>query len=144
LRVPQVLQYLQEAAKLDQDVVDRVKEYIAKNRVYLPDSVAVKEVKPVSEGTENRLKMRFEARAEKAENGMSAKLLRIMAEKRTMLCVAADVDNCAALLDIASQVGPYVCILKTHIDILTDFSPEFIKSLQKLASQHNFLIMEDR
>ncbi|XP_062713377.1 uncharacterized protein LOC134290292 [Aedes albopictus] len=42
------------------------------------------------------------------------------------------------------KVGPYICVLKTHVDIVQDFSDNFVKSLQPLAKKHNFMLMEDR
>lgn len=41
-------------------------------------------------------------------------------------------------------LGPYIAVLKTHIDILSDFGPETIEGLTTLAQQHDFLIFEDR
>ena len=88
--------------------------------------------------------MPFEARAEKAMNPLSAKLLTLMAKKQTTLCLAADFSNTAKVLELADTVGPYICIFKTHIDVLTDYSEKFISELKQLAHRHNFLLMEDR
>lgn len=88
--------------------------------------------------------MTFEARAEKSKNLMSAQLLKLMATKQTTLCVAADLSSSDEVLQLANTVGPYICILKTHVDALNDFSDKFAKELQELAKTHNFLIMEDR
>lgn len=41
-------------------------------------------------------------------------------------------------------LGPHIAVLKTHIDILSDFSLETTTQLKQLASKHNFLIFEDR
>ncbi len=68
----------------------------------------------------------------------------IMKEKKTNLCFAADFTKKQELLEWVNTIGPYICILKTHIDILEDFTPEVITELKRLSKQHNFLIFEDR
>lgn len=72
------------------------------------------------------------------------KLYDIMEEKQTNLCVAADVTTSADLVRLVHQVGPYICVLKTHIDIISDFTPELIQELTKLAEMYHFLLFEDR
>ena len=41
------------------------------------------------------------------------------------------------------MVGPYIVVLKTHVDIVHDFSQETVSGLQRLSKQHNFLIFQD-
>lgn len=65
-------------------------------------------------------------------------------EKKSNLCVAVDVESADKLLDIAKKVAPYICILKTHIDAVSDVTDATIDTLKCLAKQYNFLIMEDR
>lgn len=74
----------------------------------------------------------------------SEKLNQIINTKKTRLCVSLDVTNTNQLLNLADQLGPYVCMVKTHIDILSDFTWESIVNLKKLAKKHDFLIFEDR
>lgn len=67
-----------------------------------------------------------------------------MATKQTTLCVAADLTSSTDILNLAEQVGPHICLLKTHIDIIEDFHPNLIKPLKEVAERHNFILFEDR
>ena len=44
----------------------------------------------------------------------------------------------------ATALGPYIAVLKTHIDIISDFSQATTDGLTQLSNKHNFLIFEDR
>jgi orotidine-5'-phosphate decarboxylase len=41
-------------------------------------------------------------------------------------------------------LGPHIAVLKTHIDILSDFSPATVERLSEAALRHDFLLFEDR
>ena len=86
----------------------------------------------------------FKARAEKCEHPLTKELFTLMDEKQTNLAVAADFTRSADILKLAEQVGPSICVFKTHIDICEDFTPDLPRQLQHLAKKHRFFIFEDR
>ena len=71
-------------------------------------------------------------------------LLRLIHIKRTNLCLSADVSTTAELLKVAEEVGDQICVLKTHADIINDFSDKTIRGLTELAKKKKFVIFEDR
>ncbi|KAL8913285.1 MAG: hypothetical protein Q9171_001849 [Xanthocarpia ochracea] len=75
---------------------------------------------------------------------LTSYLLSLISFKQTNLCVSADVQSTSALLRLAEEVGDSICVLKTHADIVDDFSDRTIKGLQEIAKRKNFLIFEDR
>lgn len=91
-----------------------------------------------------RTKCSFESRSVTTNQPLARKLFEIMSAKKSNLCVGVDVTTSEELLSLTEKVGPHICMLKTHIDILTDFSKDTIENLKNLAAKHNFLIFEDR
>lgn len=79
-----------------------------------------------------------------AKNPIASKLLRLMDTKKTTICLAADLTKTEDIIKLAEVAGPHIAVLKTHADILEDFSDEFINRLKHLAKTHDFLLMEDR
>lgn len=88
--------------------------------------------------------MSYHDRAKLATNPTAKKLFEIMAEKKTNLAVAADITTKKELLALAEAVGPEICVLKTHIDIVEDFDSDLIIQLERLSEKYNFLLFEDR
>jgi orotidine 5'-phosphate decarboxylase subfamily 1 len=68
----------------------------------------------------------------------------IIKDKNSRLCFSADFVTKDELFKWINIVGPHICMLKTHIDILEDFDTEVITELIKLKKKYNFLICEDR
>lgn len=75
---------------------------------------------------------------------LTSYLLHLISIKRSNLCVSADVHTSSALLRLAEDVGDYICVLKTHADIIDDFSERTIKGLKEISRRKSFLIFEDR
>jgi orotidine 5'-phosphate decarboxylase subfamily 1 len=86
----------------------------------------------------------FFKRAHLTTHPVAQRLFKLMDEKRTNLSIALDVASQAELLQLADLLGPHLCVLKTHVDILEDFTPSFGERLKAIAHRHNFLIFEDR
>lgn len=131
LTLTELMQHLLEAKCIDSATVAKVDQYLKENQV---------STKPGPD----RLKLPFTERAKLATNPTTRKLFEIMSSKRTTLCVAADLTNSCDILNLAEEVGPYICALKTHVDIIEDFHANLIKPLKDIAERHNFLLFEDR
>lgn len=86
----------------------------------------------------------YAARAKHCQNPTAKKLLQLMEAKQTNLAVSADVTEAEQLIQLTKNVGDEICVLKTHIDIIENFSPAVTDELAKLANTHEFLIFEDR
>eukprot|EP01134_Creolimax_fragrantissima_P003624 CFRG3624T1 len=86
----------------------------------------------------------YRERAALCDNEAAKALFLLMDEKKTNLSVSADVSTKKELLALAEKVGPYICVLKTHIDILVDFDDDLIVQLTDIARKHNFQLFEDR
>ena len=71
-------------------------------------------------------------------------LLDRMTRKRSNLVLAADVTTIDALLDLIRKVGPHVAVIKTHLDILTDLTPDWIPALKQAAQDADCMLFEDR
>jgi len=87
----------------------------------------------------------FNYRSQFAGSKVGVRLMETMERKRSNLVLSADVVTSAELLGLADLVGPEICMIKTHMDILVDFDyDKVVGGLLALAKKHDFLIMEDR
>lgn len=77
-------------------------------------------------------------------NPLTRRLIVAIFEKKSNLCLSADLDDGNEILKVAEDVGPHIVVLKTHLDAVECASPTFISSLQNIAKKHNFLLLEDR
>jgi orotidine 5'-phosphate decarboxylase subfamily 1 len=77
-------------------------------------------------------------------NPTAKRLLATMQDKQSNLSLAADFTTSRELLYWAELLGDAICLLKLHIDILEDFTPEVIEKLVALSKKKRFLLFEDR
>lgn len=79
---------------------------------------------------EKRKRMTFETRAGLAKNAMAKTCFDLMVQKSTNLCIAVDTVDVEDVLKLAAQVGPYVCVLKTHVDMFASWDDSHVATLQ--------------
>lgn len=128
----QIMDVLRGRGEVDAEMVENVRRFIAENKVTAP----VQARSPA---------LSYSARAALPDtHPMAKRLLHLMEKKESNLCVSADVTDSAELLGLAAELGPSICLLKTHVDILSDFTPDVSSQLRAIADQHDFLIFEDR
>ncbi|CAO1620646.1 unnamed protein product [Parajaminaea phylloscopi] len=87
---------------------------------------------------------RYAERVSGFSNPAARALLETMERKKSNLAVSVDVTKKEDLLRVVETVGPDVCMVKTHIDIVEDFDTDLTDRLALLSKQHDFLIFEDR
>lgn len=88
--------------------------------------------------------MHYVERAGFCKNPISKKLFQLIENKKSNLAFSADVVHCEQLLDLVDKIGSEICVLKTHVDIMEDYTADFPIELKKLARKYDFLIFEDR
>lgn len=135
------LGHLEAAGKITVDKKEEVMKWIAEQREAAASKKrAAAEAKPKPDIRT----MSYSRRAEFCSNPISAKLLQLMDSKASNLCVSADLTTCAGVLELAETVGEHIVLLKTHVDILTDYEPDFPSKLAEIAERKKFYIFEDR
>lgn len=93
------------------------------------------------------MSLTFEQRLESCSNPLMRKLLQIIIDKKSTLCVAADIYPIETVIKLVHQIGPHICMLKLHMGIYQNERErlnDFYDQLCQLKKKHNFLLFEDR
>jgi len=77
-------------------------------------------------------------------NPLSHRYMETAARKGSLVCLAADMRSVGELLELVEEVGPHIAALKTHVDLVEDFSVESWQLLVDAAHRHDLLLFEDR
>lgn len=77
-------------------------------------------------------------------NPLTQKLSALMKRKKSNLILSIDVETSSEFFRIIEKTGDKIAVLKTHVDILKDFSGGFIIKLKLVAETYGFMIFEDR
>lgn len=80
----------------------------------------------------------------KSTHPVVQKLLKIVSKKQTNLALSADVTDSKSLINLIEKTADHIAVLKTHVDIISDFTPHLSKELRSIADEAGFLIFEDR
>ena len=84
------------------------------------------------------------ARWASCANPLAHRYMETAARKQSLVCLAADMRSVDELVDLVEEVGPHIAALKTHVDMVDDFSRESWQGLVDSANKHDLLLFEDR
>ena len=75
---------------------------------------------------------------------IAKKYMQVAARKKSLVCLAADRNTMAGLFELIESVGPHIAALKTHVDLVDDWTAESWASFCSAANDADLLIFEDR
>ena len=83
-------------------------------------------------------------RWDSSSNIISKRYMELATQKQSLLILAADKKTMNSLSELIDEVGEYVAVVKTHVDLIEDWSYESWMDLVTLAKGKNVLLFEDR
>lgn len=84
------------------------------------------------------------SRWDECRNSIQRRWMKTTAEKESLVILAADRPTMAGLVDLIETVGDKIAALKTHVDLVDDWTAEGWFKLCELAKSADLMIMEDR
>lgn len=77
-------------------------------------------------------------------NLKSQEIWKRILDRKSNLILACDYTESQTIISIASLLGSEILALKLHVDLIKDFSFEFLIKLRKIADEKGFYLFEDR
>jgi len=84
------------------------------------------------------------ARWEACDNDLARRYMQVACNKQSLVVLAADVRCMADLLTLIETVGPHLAALKTHVDLVDDWTAAGWKAVCDAATAADLLLFEDR
>ena len=84
------------------------------------------------------------ARWVSCDNPLSRRYMEVVCRKQSLVVLAADLNTMSGLNDLIDQVGSNIAALKTHVDLIDDWTAEGWAAFCRKAAAHDLLIFEDR
>ena len=75
---------------------------------------------------------------------IARRYMEVACRKESLVCLAADRRTMAGLFELIDQVGPHIAALKTHVDLVDDWTSEGWSEFCSRAHKADLLIFEDR
>ena len=75
---------------------------------------------------------------------MARAYMEVACRKQSLVCLAADRSTMAGLFDLIETVGSSIAALKTHVDLVDDWTPAAWSEFCTAAKEADLLIFEDR
>ena len=84
------------------------------------------------------------ARWDACDNALSRRYMEVACRKQSLVVLAADLNTMAGLNGLIDSVGPHIAALKTHVDLIDDWTADGWRAFCEKATAHDLLIFEDR
>jgi uridine monophosphate synthetase len=77
-------------------------------------------------------------------NPLTQRFREVMLRKESNLILSLDVETTSEFFRILEKAAPGIAMVKTHADILKDFSESFVHDLTSFCLENDLMIFEDR
>ena len=84
------------------------------------------------------------ARWDACDNTLSRQYMDVACRKQSLVVLAADLKTMVGLNELMDSVGPHIAALKTHVDLIDDWTADGWSDFCDKAKAHDLLIFEDR